>query len=214
MVAAGYFRELQLRGLSLRMMTRRLGKSLRTVATLSKRASGEVEPLEGSRRIGLRRRIFRDLSERGERTLDEVRAAMTGARSEDVIDELEQLASEGVIEREGERWRPATGHLDLARADLDHRLESLRHFLGAVSQVVYRRFFEAPTDAEAFARVFTFSATPAELGEIRRSVYDSLRAAVVAADAASEGKPDAIQASATVSFVETPTDLAWKPRAR
>jgi hypothetical protein len=213
LVSVGYFRQFQRRGLSLRNMTKRLGKSLRTVATLSKRASEHGPPLRGSQRLGWRRLVVRALTQEGPLSIGELREHAPEASAEDLQDELEQLLHEGIIERNGDDYVLSAGLVSLVRDDLDHRLESLDHFLTAVTHVVYRRFFLTGTDeGEAFARVLTFSASRDQLGDLRQRMYESLREEVLRLDREAEADPDAIEASTLLRFVETPQDRAFQPR--
>lgn len=215
LVAIGYFRELQARGLSWEMIARRLQKSRRTVASLSKTAAAEGPPLGESARIRLRRRIVRVLAERGACNAASIAGEIVEASPDDVDAELEQLTMQGIVDRrDDDTFALAADTLDLTSDDLDHRLDSLRHFLEAVAHVVYRRFFSRERDAEAFARVLTFTATRDRLASMREKQFDALAREAIDADAAATSSPDATQASIAICFVETPADLHWKGRRR
>jgi len=213
LVSIGYFRELRFRGMSLRLIASRLKKSLRTVATLS-RMQAERGPLLGtSRRIGWRRRIVQSLADDGPETIDELAAELPEVGGGDLRAEVEELVAQGILARgEDGVLSVDTAHFSLVRDDLEHRLDSLRHFLAAVTHVVYRRFFSADRSAEAFARVMTFQVSRAELQAIREATYAALELAVHEADARAATDVDAVQASVAMCFAEMPTDPAWRPR--
>ncbi len=211
-MADGYFRELRLRGLSLEQVARRVGKSKRTVATLAKRSRQKGRLLDESRRLGWQRQVVRATS-LAPRTAEEVRRDVVGVEDARVDEELEQMVESGLLERDAEgRYRPAVVHVSFARDDVDARLESVRHFLQTVAQVLYRRFFRPDPGVEAFARVLTFSATSEVLTEWRERFYASLREDVIAVDAAAPEASD--QGSVVFAVVTTPTDLAWRTRGR
>lgn len=214
LVAIGYFREYRLRGMSQPMIAKRLGKSIRTVATLSKLSEDEGPPLGGSQRIGWRRRIVSALASRGPQPADDLERQLPDAEPEALAEALEQLLDDGILSREGERFAVVAPEVDMIREDFDYRLESLRHFLVAVTQTVYQRFFAKDSGAEAFARVLSFSTLPDRLRAIRQSSYDAMEKAVEEADAEATGKPDAVQGSVAVCFVEVPTDLPWRIQTR
>lgn len=213
LTATGYFSLLSRRGLSWQAAAKRLGKSRRTIASLAKRAGSTDPLLSGSQRMQWRRRIVRLLAEEEQQTFEQVSAMVTDAPPDDLRAEVEQLVDEGVLEQRGDGLRVNTHLFDLLSSDFDQRIESLRHFLEAVTHVVYRRFLSRESEAEAFARVLTFSARRQDLAEIR-DIYQVLEARVFAADAAAEGDPTAVQASVTMCVVETPTDVLWKVRRR
>ncbi|MEM9074510.1 MAG: hypothetical protein AAGE52_38805 [Myxococcota bacterium] len=208
LVTDGYFRELRLRGQSLRQISRRMGKSLRTVATLSKRSQEKGPLLDESRRLGWQRAVIRATSQQA-CTVDELRA-LGGVEDHRVEEELEQMVASGLLEVEDERYRVAVVHVSFAREETDARLESLRHFLTTVAHVVYRRFFRPEPNAEAFARVLSFSAEPQTLSALRARYYEALRDSVIETD--SEASDEAPQGSVVFAAVTTPTDLAWSGR--
>jgi len=116
--------------------------------------------------------------------------------------------------RDGEaRVRVVARHFDLVQDELGPRLESFRHFLRGVAAVAYRRFFVRDDEAEAFARVLSFSSSRAGLVALRERSYAVLRDAAFAADAAADADShDAHQAVAVFAVAEEPTDPAWRPR--
>jgi DNA-binding MarR family transcriptional regulator len=214
LVAAGYFREARARGHSFRAIARRAGKSLRTVTNLAKLASEQGALLETSQRLTWRRQIVVRVGEKG--TAGLARRALEEAipdAPEDVLEEeIAQLVSEGILSEDGGRLRAVARHLDMVQEQLAPRLESLRHFLRAVAGVAYRRFFVVDAEAEAFARVLSFSADRESLASLRSETYASLREKVFSLDAREGGaEDDKVQAMVAFAVVEEPTDPAWRP---
>jgi hypothetical protein len=210
LVAEGYFQELRLRGGSLEQIARRLGKSKRTVVTLSRRSQHKGPLLDESRRLGWQRQVVRATS-LAPCSLEDIQRTTVGVADDRIAEELEQMVDSGLLERdEDQRYRAAVVQVSFAREDVDARLESLRHFLSTVAHVVYRRFFRPEPGVEAFARVLTFSTDPTVLGRLRERFYEQLREAVLATD--SEAPEAAGQGSVLFAAVTTPTDLAWRKR--
>ena len=211
LVAVGYYRELKERGASWQQIARRIDKSRRTVATLARVASGATQPLAASHRIGLRRRTVRILAD-GDLDLADLAQQLPAVSGADLEEAVDQLVAEGILTRDGERLTVAGALLDLVGDDLDHRIDSLRHFLDAVGQVIYRRFLAPDSNGEAFARVLTFSTSRERLATLRAETYGAVAKAAQDADAEASGDPGAIQASIALSFVETPRDRRYGPR--
>ncbi|MCC7536823.1 MAG: hypothetical protein IT379_11445 [Deltaproteobacteria bacterium] len=215
LVAVGFFRETRARGLSLGAVANRFQKSLRTVKSLSKRAASETRPLAASQRLTWRRRVAELVSAGAGLRRDDLVRALPDAPPAEIDAALDQLVDEGILARDGELALVDGPYLGLVRQALDQRLDSLRHFLTATTQVIYRRFFGGsvpPDDADAFARVLTFRASRPDLGTIRDKAYDTLRSEVLAADSRAQDDPDAPQASVVLALVQTPTDPFWRPR--
>jgi hypothetical protein len=155
-------------------------------------------------------------------------ATVPEASVEALAEELAELIEEGILERDARdddargggaargdeaRVRVVARHFDLVQDELGPRLESFRHFLRAVAAVAYRRFFVRDDEAEAFARVLSFSSSRAELVALRERSYAVLRDAAFAADAAADADAhDTHQAVAVFAVAEEPTDPAWRPR--
>ncbi|MCB9621993.1 MAG: hypothetical protein H6723_01505 [Sandaracinus sp.] len=210
LVAAGYFRDARSRGLSFRAIARRFDKSLRTITNLSNLANEQGVPLQSSQRLTWRRQLVQlAASKRGGVAEKSLLSSVPDADAEALTEELVQLLDEGILERDGERVRVVARHLDLVQDDLAPRLESLRHFLRAVAAVAYRRFFVADPDAEAFARVLSFSASREQLATLRELAYGVLRERVFEADA--NAGEDPARAVAVFALAEEPDDLAWRP---
>lgn len=215
LVSVGYFRETRGRGLSLGAVAQRFQKSLRTIKTLSKRAASETRPLAASQRLTWRRRVAELVSAGQGLHLEELVRALPDAPALELEVALAQLVEEGILARDGQVAHTAGPYLGLVRGALDQRLDSLRHFLTATTQVIYRRFFggsAAGDDAEAFARVLTFRAARPELVALRERAYETVRGAVLDADSRAQDDVDAPQASVVLAVVEAPTDAFWRPR--
>lgn len=208
-VATSYFRELRGRGLSLRAIARRLGKSLRTVATLSKRTAQAPIPFALGQRIEWRRELAWKLARRGALPREKLCRTLADCSAQQASKEIDQLIDEGIISERGGMLALSVDYLNLIAADADSRIASLQHFLDVITQVIYRRFFDVPGDAEAFARVLSFSAPGQGLIELRQRSYEQMREAVIALDDPA-GHPSAI----AVCFVESPTEFPWTARAR
>lgn len=207
LVATGYFRQWRARGLSLRGTARAMHKSLRTVATLSQKAGAEgtLSPL--GKRIAWRRKLLARVAEVGAIERKKLIAIVRGEPRAEVDAEVQQLLDEGVLALSRDSIVLAVKHLRLLDQDLDARLDSLRHFLDAVTQTIHQRFLG--DDAIALARVLTFRADTAHLIELRDKTYAALRDGVVAADGAASTEAH----SATVAFCisETPTPVTgWR----
>lgn len=212
LVSTGYFREYQNRGYSLRMMTRRIGKSLRSVATLSKRAGEAGPPLEGSEKVGFRRLATAAVARRSPVSMEELGREVRAASAEELQEAVALLVEQGILLWDGETLTSGANHLDLVRDDFDHRLASLRHMLTAVTHTVYQRFYTPAADGQALARVLTFDARPGALEELGAQVYASVREAVIAEDEAASGDDARVSASVTLTLTAAPTDAPWLPR--
>jgi hypothetical protein len=207
LVATGYFRQWRARGLSLRGTARAMQKSVRTVATLSQKAgtAGALSPL--GKRIAWRRKLLARVAEARAIDRKKLIAIVRGEPRAEVDAEVQQLLDEGLLALSQGVIVLAVKQVRLLDQDLDARLDSLRHFLDAVTQTVHQRFFG--DDAIALARVLTFRADAARLAELRDKTYAALRDGVVAAD----GEASAEARGATVAFCigETPTPVTgWR----
>jgi hypothetical protein len=116
---------------------------------------------------------------------------------------------EGLIQRDRRGVVLSAQVMSLISEDIDKRIDSVRHFLDAVTQVIYRRFWAQEADAEAFARVLSFRADRDALARLRERQYDALRAAVIESDR--DAGESAVNASVAVCFVERPAALPWTP---
>jgi hypothetical protein len=215
LVTIGYYRSARERGLSLRQIALRFQKSLRSVASIAKLSRDARPLLESSSRITQRRRIVERIAAREAASPEDLCAALPELPEDEACAAIEQLVAEGILTRADDGLlRVAVAHVDLVQGDADHRLDSLRHFLRAVTQTIYRRFFACDPPEAAFARVLTFRASPTRLRELRDAHYEELRARVMELDAGSEHDDAAVQASVTLSFVELPDDHFWRPRPK
>ena len=103
----------------------------------------------------------------------------------------------------------AVQYLCMVDDHVEARLDSLRHFIDAIAQTMYQRFFGTEPSTLALARVLTFRADETRLKALRDQSYAALRDGVVAADAAAA----AGARGATVAFCvsETPKPFVGWP---
>jgi hypothetical protein len=207
LVATGYFRQFRARGLSLRGTARAMDKSVRTVATLSQKAGadGTLSPLGA--RIAWRRKLLARVAEAGAIERKKLVATVRGEPRAEVDAEIQQLLDEGVLAASQGSIAVAVKYLRMIDQDVDARLDSLRHFLDAVTQTIHQRFFG--DDALALARVLTFRADIARLTALRDETYAKLRDGVIAAD--NEAGAEARGATVAFCISESPTPLTgWR----
>jgi hypothetical protein len=180
------------------------------VATLSGKASEEGTLRDAGERVTLRRKLAARIAGRGPSERSALSASIRGVPRAEVDAEIGQLIDEGVFAHERGKIALATQFLDLVGEDVERRMDSLRHFLEAVTQVIYQRFVAADPHAVALARVLSFRANPADLAELRDLPYRALRDAVVAADA--RAGDDAREVSIAYCISETPRGFPWSTR--
>lgn len=207
LVTVGYFREARARGWSMRAIARRFGKSLRSVTTISQRARGADTPSR-SDAIGRRRRIIAWLGARGGGTRADLHDAMDAALGASAVDEtIDDLLEEGIVESLADaadaQLAVRAAYVDMVQDDLAHRLDSLRHFLDAVTAVVQRRFFATHEPGLAFARTITFSAPAADVERIWSEAFARLHDAAVTADARASESTDARQVTIAICLAES-----------
>ena len=191
LTAVVYYRSYASSGLSQPAIAAKIGKSVRTVATLAAQARGATPALLASERLQRRRALMERLG-RGAATFATLRRSLLRAptRAEDAVAlraELDVLVADGVVVDTHGELSLAAARVSLVRDDAEARLDALRRFVRAVGETVQRRFFERQGDATAFARVLSFRGTPAALRALREDAYGQLRDAVVAADGAAVG---------------------------
>src|SRR5262249_49683299 len=129
LVADGYFREARFRGLSLRGIARRFGKSLRTVASLSRRATAHGLPMRESLRMKWRRQVVAYVAAKPNVSAQQIGRAVRTAEPEMLSWELQQLVEAGLLLKKGRVFRVDVKHMNTVAKDFDARLDSLRHFL-------------------------------------------------------------------------------------
>ena len=207
-VATGYYREARRRKLTQAAIAKRFKKSLRTIATLAKEAESDRPILARSEGAELRRRIVEAIS-KGEQTLESLQRRLPKAALS-VSEALDDLVDEGILERRGDRWVGVTRHFNVVHEEAEARLDSLRHFLGAVTKVVYSRFFNGDGET-GFARVLTFATETGSLHDEMKQRYADLRDAAIRLDG--EAGESAPHASVAMCYVEEPTDHHWKERS-
>lgn len=189
----------------MRAIARRFGKSLRSVTTLSQRARRSVDLPSRSEVIGRRRRVIAWLGAREGSSRAELSAALGAALGLAPLEAtIEDLLAEGILEERGARLAVRAVYVDMVQDDLAHRLDSLRHFLDAVTLVVHRRFFAAHDPGVAHARTITFSAPREEIEKIWADAFARLHEAAVAADARAASEPTATQVTVAICMAEGP----------
>ena len=207
LVTVGYFRELRSRGMTLRAIARRMQKSVRTVAGLSQRAARAGDLAAGSPRLRWRRKLVAHLGKRTRASVEQLRRLVPGATRAEVEEELKQLAAQGIVRLDERGAELCAGLMTMVSDQLEPRIDSLRHFLEVVTQVIYQRFWTTDDADDAFARVLSFRVEPSELKALRSSCYASLRDAVIEADRGAGA--EAADVSAAVCFVRGSSALPW-----
>ena len=210
MVASEYFRQFRLRGLPLPQIARKLGKSDRTVASLSKRAQARGPLLDQSRRLGWQREVLRALTPHA-LTREQILSQTQSVAKDELDETLERLVASGLIDEDGEMFRASVAQVTFALPDLEARLESLRHLLTSVTYAVYQRFFRAAPNEESFARVLTFSASPEQLSHLANH-YPALRDTIVQIDG--DAHPNSEEAAMVFIAVRAPKGPAWRHRRK
>ena len=213
LATVGYFRELQNRGLSWPAIGDRLGRSRRFVANVAKRARSQGI-VGDSPRLALRRRLLTALAREGATDLPTLSEYLPDADENALRVEVEQLHSDGLLQFDGEAYMVDAAWFDGTGPEMEARYDSLRHFLAAVSNVVYRRFFTPQSKAEAFARILSFSVRPDDLAQIRERLYQQLLEAAIEADKLAEADLESVEASVALLVVETPKDVFFGPPRR
>lgn len=211
LVAIGYFHQARERGMSFRGIARRFGKSLRTITNISKQASAQGLPLQESERITHRRQLVVLAGAAGAAGIqrDELLRTFPNADASAIEEQLQVLVEAEVLEERDGRFFAVTRHFDMVEESLAPRLESLRHFLRAVSLVAYQRFFVSAPEKDAFARVLSFSSERAPLQELRDTTYSTLRETAIAADEAAGESAQTVMAAFCV--VPESADPGWRP---
>jgi hypothetical protein len=182
------------RGLSLEQIARRIGKSRRTVVTLARTAAATAQALSDSRSIALRREIVRRLSADGPLARELV-VTESGVARPEADAAIDALLDDGfLLEKDGAlhvalAWLPFDGASD------PEKLDSVRHFLDAVSGALLGRFFATPPDDDAFARVLTFCAPRAELHAARTRLFEAMAETALDLDARAASEPSSVQVS-------------------
>lgn len=207
MVTVGYFRELRSRGMTLRAIAGRMHKSVRTVASLSQVAARKRDHSGGSQRLRLRRKLVAYLGKHSRVSIVQLQRAMRNVARAELDEELQQLAAQGIVRLDDRIIELAASLMTLVSDRLEPRIDSLRHFLDVVTQVVYQRFWTTDLGQEAFARVLSFRVEPAQLEQPRNAYYESLRNAAIEVDG--KAGANAVDVSAAVCFVRASATLPW-----
>lgn len=211
LVATSYYRQYRARGLSQQATARRLQKSIRTVYALAKESAEGREILEGSERLGWQREVVRIVGS-GVTQEQELFRQMRFIKKRDLDETVDNLVEQGVIIRDGDRLLIAPIEVSLVAEDWDHRLQSLRHFLSSIGQVVYQRFFRL-RPGPGFARVLSFQGPTSAVDTLGTKHYAQIKQAVVQAD--EEAKVSSARADLSLAYcvVERPDDAVWQRNA-
>jgi hypothetical protein len=207
MVTVGYFRELRSRGMTLRAIAGRMQKSVRTVASLSQEAARKRDHLGGSQRLRLRRKLVTYLAKHSRASVAQLQRAMRTMSRAELDEEIQQLATQGIVRLDERGVELAASLMTLVSDQLEPRIDSLRHFLDVVTQVIYQRFWTPDVGQEAFARVLSFRVEPEQLERLRNAYYESLRNAAIEVDG--KAGEHATEVSAAVCFVRAAGGLPW-----
>lgn len=233
LVSNAYYREFRERGHSHQMMARRIGKSLRSVASLAKKDKASSQPLAGSQLLSTKRAIATRVGKspicRAALIEDHERRHRTSADHDTINAAIDQLLEEGILsidqsadadgdlgERDASMEQPPSddetlqagaNFVSLQGDDAEHRLASLRHLLLGAAEVIYQRFFLQPDPDAAFARVLSFRVRHEHLDALAQRVYADLRAAAVEEDEASTG--DETPVTLTLTLSRKPTRREW-----
>lgn len=182
MASLGYLSSLRQTGMTLREASDVLGKSLRTVNSISKRLRQDFFAPEQEH--GLPRRIEFHLTSSAltvDQLLERLGSGGTAGSSEVLRPHVEQalavLVSEErirLVEGATDTYELAQPYANLVRRNLARRIDGLNDLSDAVLATVMERFF-TQNDTTAFARTITFAAPEEGLVELRQRLYDTLR---------------------------------------
>lgn len=201
-----YFKELRQRGMSQSQIARRMDRSLRSIASIAANARGRIGRGPTSARSRLIRLVTDTLADGVPRSISELHALLPRTKLADLRDAATALLTQQVIERAGRKVHIKAHELNLVEADLEHRIDALRHFLSVFTQATRVRFFEPGSKKEAFARTSTFSVAPDKLPELRERIYRTVLQMLLEADADASGDPAAVRASFAMCMTEDPHD--------
>ena len=185
-VQAVYVRLLRERGLSLEQIARKSGRSRRNISSLMQMANNVHEPLKESDRIAMERAVVLWLSTRSSGTKSEILEDIPSKQRPEATRAIERLLSSGVLEEHKRKLSLSESLIRLEGESEEKRLDSLRHFLEAVSETVQARFLKRPADAHAFARVISFRAHKGRLLELQEKAYRMLTEAATELDELAE----------------------------
>ena len=207
LVTLAYFDEHQRAGLSWTALERRLGRSRRTIASLSKRLSESGYSIDGSAIFRTQRAVVEQLAES-----DLSRAELTQRMPDTAELELAVQAlcdAETIIDNEG-TLSLAASLVDQVGESFDERIDGLRHFMETVTHVAHQRFFSGDGE-ETVARTVVFSASRTQRKALGKVLFENIIAAVTAVD----GKfaDDAKEESSVIfSASPRPKGPAWNQR--
>lgn len=201
------------RGLSVRGMARRFDVVPATIQAFASEAREGKLPAALGASVTRRRSVVAELTDRGACTLAALAAAQPAERRDEVEEAVLRLVEAGIVGRDGEHFRLAQQCLSVSTTDVESRLDALRLYLEATTQLVYRRFFTTPRSlpGESFARVLRFGARSPRIAELRARLFDAVCADVLAADAdLPDGAAEKVPASVLFAVTEEPRDAFFR----
>lgn len=212
LVAIGLYKDARARGMSHPAIAKRFGKSLRTIAWLSKQVRRNELGAQPTRQLEVRRRVIELVPRRKFVKIAQVAAIFSAREQAIALDEIEQLVTEGVYERKNDTIRSLLPFVALTSEELSQRLAAVEHFFSIVTQVLHQRFFTMPNGAhtapEAFARSLSFQASREDLVSLRKELYDHIQKKVTQVD---ERADSGVKASLAFCLVEAPTERSLTP---
>lgn len=204
LVTLAYFEEHHQAGLSWTALERRLGRSRRTIASLSKRFAESGFAIDGSGLFRQQRSIVERLAH-GPTSRATLQETLPPAN---LLDEaLQALCDAGVVEADGDTYRLATSFVDQVGETFEERLDGLRHFMETVAQIAHQRFFTDESQ-EALARTVGFSSSSAQRTALGHVLLENIITAVTAVDGESSDEPRD-ETAVIFSILPRPKGPAW-----
>ncbi len=148
-------------------------------------------------------------------TKREVLRGRLGARRDEINAAIEVLLEDGFLAEADGSLTVALAWLPFDGSSEAEKLDSVRHFLDAVSGALLGRFFTTPPDDDAFAGVLTFCTPPEELEPTRTALFEAMSEAALRLDArATEAADSASLASVSPARTRRSTRRGAASRRR
>ncbi len=205
LVTLAYFEEHQQAGLSWTALERRLGRSRRTIASLSKRFSESGFAIDGSEIFKTQRDIVEALAER-DLTRGELKKRLSAHEHFDAA--LEALIDASLVTKTSQAIQLNASLVDQVGESFEERLDGLRHFMETVAQAAHQRFF-AQSAQEAIARTVGFLSSGAQRTALGHVLLENIITAVTAVDA-DAGAAEREETVVIFSILARPKTPAWK----
>lgn len=208
LVTLAYFDEHQQAGLSWTALERRLARSRRTIASLSKRFSESGFAIDGSELFKTQRDLVEHLAN-APLSRDALKEQFGSSEHLDAA--LDTLVDASILEEETGMVRLSASFVDQVGQSFEERIDGLRHFMETVAQIAHQRFF-APSGEEALARTVDFSSSATQRTALGHILLENILTAVTAVDAEpSEGARD--ETALIFSILPRPKGPVWKRSA-